>query len=507
MEYLVSASKMRSCDRFVIDRYGVPSLVLMERAALGCVELLYEKGFDLTRVLVAAGSGNNGGDGMAMARLLHLRGVTVSVWFVGDQQHLTKEAALQKKICENYGINFVRKLEDGEYTTIVDAIFGSGLSREVTGTYKEAIETINRLQARVLAVDIPSGIRSDDGSVAQSAVRSDVTGALAFRKIGHLLYPGAKYAGEVVLLDIGITKEVFSAMGDGEGGLPAVRCLEREDFNLLSKRQADSNKGTFGKACLVAGSRDMAGAAYLSGKAAYLTGTGLVQVISDECNRNILQTLLPEALFGTKTPHCEEQILKAVSWADALGIGPGLSTGQAAEECLRTVLQCAEIPLVLDADALNILAEHPEWLDTPRKMPVIVTPHMGEMARLTRCTIKELREKRLELSTAFARDRRVILILKDARTLITDGERIILNETGNDGMATGGAGDVLTGIVTGLLAQGMEPFMAAAFGVYLHGLSGDEARKRKGARGMLSTDLLDVLPFVLKEGQISDERY
>lgn len=509
MEYLVSASEMKAADCCVIEQYGVPSLVLMERAALRCVELLYEKQFDLTRVLVVAGSGNNGGDGLVMARLLHLKGVAVDIWTVGNPEHRTEESALQEKICKNYGINFVRNLDDGEYTTIVDAIFGSGLSREISGSYREIIEKINIHPAKVFSVDIPSGVRSDDGSIAGIAVRADVTGALAFRKIGHLLYPGAEYAGEVVRLEIGITEEGFFKPGaetvkerglrSGIGILPSVRVAERADLSLLPRRMAGANKGTYGKACLIAGSKNMAGAAYLSGKAAYLTGTGLVRLVSEECNRTILQSLLPEAVLSTGEGFDRAVLVQALSWASAACVGPGLSTGEVPEHILEAVLDFSEVPLVLDADALNILAKHPDWLKKG-KGERILTPHMGEMARLTGLSIGKLSENRLSIAKSFAREYGVILVLKDARTLITDGDIVFLNETGNDGMATGGSGDVLSGILTGLLAQGMEPFDAAVLGVYIHGLAGDEARKRKGARGMLSTDLLEMLPGVLKEG-------
>lgn len=493
MEYLVSAEEMRRADHCVIEEYGVPSLVLMERAALASVKLMEWEGFDLSRVLVVSGSGNNGGDGFAMARILYLKGIEAELWFVGNPDHLSKEAALQKKICENYGMKFVRNLPAGEYTTIVDAVFGSGLSREVKGSYREVIESINRHPAKVFAVDIPSGISSDDGSVQGTAVRAAVTGALAFRKLGHVLYPGTEYAGRTFLLDIGITKEGF------KGQFPRVQAPDRGIFSLLPTRKAFGNKGTFGKACLMAGSRNMAGAAYLSGKAAAITGTGLVRVVTEGCNREILQTLFPEAVLTTEEMLSEERLVNALSWADAAGIGPGLSTGEAAEKELACVLTQAKIPLVLDADALNILSKHPDWLkkgDTPK----ILTPHMGEMVRLSGHSMEELKQKPLELAAAYAKEHEVILVLKDARTVVTDGERIVLNTTGNNGMATGGSGDVLTGIITGLLAQGMAPFEAAVSGVYLHGLAGDRAAENTGVRGMLSTDLLKELPGVLKEG-------
>ncbi len=493
MEYLVCAKEMKACDSGVIRHYGVPSLVLMERAALALTELLQKKDFDLKRVLVVAGSGNNGGDGFAMARILTLRGIKTDIWFVGNPEHLTEEAALQKQICENYGVPFVRNLKEHEYTTIVDAIFGSGLSREVTGAYAEVIEEINAFPAKVLSADIPSGISADDGSVLGTAVRAAVTGALAFRKIGHLFSP--EYCGETVLLDIGITKEGF------QGNVPSVFTVGKEVFSWLPKRKMNSNKGTYGKASLIAGSKNMCGAAYLSGKAAYLVGTGLVKVLTDECNRGILQTLLPEAVLGTMEYFQEETVKGLLKWSSAIGIGPGLSTGKEQEALVEWVLKnSGEKPIVLDADALNILSGHLEWL-RKSAAPCILTPHMGEMARLTKKSVEEICKNRISTAKAFAKEMGVILVLKDARTIVTDGEGVYINETGNHGMATGGSGDVLTGIITGLLAQGTEPYRAAVLGVYLHGLAGDEARERKGVHGLLSTDILDSLPGVMKEGQ------
>ena len=228
-------------------------------------------------------------------------------------------------------------------------------------------------------------------------------------------------------------------------------------------------------------------------------GTGLVRVVSEACNREILQTLLPEAVLTTEELFSEKILAESLAWADAIGIGPGLSTGTEAERELFFVLEKNNLPMVLDADALNILAKHPDWLKKSRA-PKILTPHMGEMVRLSGFSMEELKKRPLELAAAYAKEQQVILVLKDARTVITDGERLVLNTSGNNGMATGGSGDVLTGIITGLLAQGTAPFDAAVLGVYLHGLAGDRAAENTGVRGMLSTDILKELPQILKEG-------
>ena len=488
MEYLVSAEEMRRADHCVIEEYGVPSLVLMERAALASVELMEREGFDLSRVLVVSGSGNNGGDGFAMARILYLKGIEAELWFVGNPDHLSKEAALQKKICENYGMKFVRNLPAGEYTTIVDAVFGSGLSREVKGSYREVIESINRHPAKVFAVDIPSGISSDDGSVQGTAVRAAVTGALAFRKLGHVLYPGTEYAGRTFLLDIGITKEGF------KGQFPRVQAPDRGIFSLLPTRKAFGNKGTFGKACLMAGSRNMAGAAYLSGKTAAITGTGLVRVVTEGCNREILQTLFPEAVLTTEEMLSEETLVNALSWADAAGIGPGLSTGEAAEKELACVLTQAKIPLVLDADALTLLAGFSENVLGDRVASCVLTPHPGEMARLLHTTVGEITADIPGAARKAARKFQAVCVMKDARTVTAapDGQTWI-NNAGSSALATGGSGDVLTGIIAALLAKGAPAFDGAAAAVRLHALTGEASAAENGVRGTLAGDLLGYI--------------
>lgn len=494
MEYLVTGEEMKQCDKNTMEHYKVPSCVLMERAALSAVEVLLEESFDLHRVLVVCGSGNNGGDGLAVARLLFLRGVSVEVFFVGKETSCTTETARQLEICRKYGISLISNPVYSEYNSIVDAIFGIGLSRPVEGIYREVISGINHSGAKILSLDMPSGIDSDRGEVMGIAVHADVTATFTFLKRGLLLQRGKAHAGKVLVREIGITKESFL------GNFPkAFTYSQRERLaQRLPYREPCSNKGTFGKALMVAGNSRMAGAALLSAKAAYKTGTGLVRIFTDACNRPILQSALAEAITDSyEKGEAVSRLKDVLGWASAVGIGPGIGTDSEKLEILQTILREEQVPLVMDADALNLVAENPALLEG-HSQPVIVTPHVGEMARLTGKSREEVLEDLCVTAISFARKHEVVCVLKDAGTVVTDGEQIYVNQSGNNGMSTGGSGDVLTGILTGLLAQGMKPMEAACLGVWLHGLAGDEAAKRKGVYSMLAGDIIDALDAVMR---------
>lgn len=501
MEFLLNARQMKHCDRETIDKIGIPSMVLMERAALSVVEELYRAECDLSSVLVVCGSGNNGGDGFAAARLLDEQGVRVTAAFVGNEESMTEETSQQKKICENCGIKISSNFTQHEYTTIVDAVFGIGLSREVSGRYAELIDWINHQDAFVAAVDLPSGICADTGRVMGKAVRADLTVTFAYRKTGQLLYPGTEYCGRVVRRDIGITAERFS------GGMTSVFTYSGEDLQRIRPRRPYSNKGSYGKVLLIAGSRGMSGAACLAALAAYRSGSGLVRVFTPECNRTVIQSYLPEAVVTPYDPDgfFGEELTEALAWADVTGIGPGIGTGAASRQILETVCQTFEKPLVMDADALNLFALNRTLLDGHRG-PVIVTPHIGEMIRLGGCTKEEILDDITSAARRFAEKYHLICALKDARTVVSDGVRTYLNTSGNSGMAVAGSGDVLTGIICGLLAQGMQPFDGAALGVYLHGCAGDLAQEKLSAYGMIARDIAGQIGEVLKKAESSQGR-
>lgn len=504
MQQIVDQEQMKELERYTIEEMGISSIVLMERAALAVVKEL-KAHFDLTRVLVVCGSGNNGGDGMAAARILHTQGYSVSVFLAGKREAFTEESRIQWKIAENYGISQVNNLQLDEYTTIVDAVFGIGLSREVTGKYRELFEGINQSGIPVLAVDIPSGVWGNTGKVLGSAVRAAATVTFAYGKTGLYLYPGAGYAGRVLVRDIGICKYEKDALF----------ALEEQEYAWLPSRAADGNKGTFGKVLLAAGSKNMSGAAYFAAKAALCTGSGMVRIFTEESNRMILQQLLPEAILttyeeGEARESIEEKLRLARAWADVEAAGPGLGNSREVHWILEKLLESPhqeEVahPLILDADGLNWLSNHMESLKSVRR-PVILTPHMGEMTRISGYTMERLKADPLTCLKEFCNVYPVTVVLKDARTLTGSKEgQYYINLTGNSGMAAAGSGDVLTGIVAGLIAQGTRVTQAAPLAVWLHGKAGDRAKEEKGERGMTASDLLDCLPKVMKKLDTADQ--
>ncbi len=503
MEFLVNALQMKKYDSGTIQQLGIPALVLMERAALCVVEEMERAGYLEGQILVVCGAGNNGGDGFAVARLLAQRGACVTAAFVGKEEALSEEARIQKKICENCGIKISTNFRMREYTTIVDAIFGIGLSRAIEEPYFELIEWMNRQPSQIVAVDIPSGVSADTGQVLGTAVRAGLTVTFAYRKIGQLLYPGASYCGKIVCRDIGISAGYFT----GDENPSDVFTYTKKDLAGIPKRRPYSNKGTYGKVLLIAGSKGMSGAACLAARSAYRTGCGLVRVFTPESNRQVIQTYLPEAIVtawdGDSFP--EQELQTALAWSDVAGIGPGLGTGEIQRRILTYVLTQYDKPLVIDADGLNLLAKEIEILKKALS-PVILTPHVGEMERLTNTKKEVFLKDTVNTVRRFSKEYKAVCALKDARTLVSDGVSTYVNTSGNSGMATGGSGDVLTGIVLGLLSQGMPPFEAASVGVYLHGLAGDEACRKQSAYGMLAGDIAEEVGVVLKAAEMTVEK-
>lgn len=496
MRKIVNCRQMKNLDQHTIEQKKVPSLVLMERAALAVAEEMVKEPKRLKNTLVVCGMGNNGGDGAAIARILSLWGYPVTLLFLGNSQHMSEETQVQKEICDRYQIPETNNPCWDEYTTIVDAVFGIGLSRNMQGEYKEVIEQINQSDAFVWAVDIPSGINGDTGAVMGTAVRADETVTFAFAKVGHYLYPGVSFCGNLHVKDIGIYMEP-------EEKEEYLYCPQVSDLQLLPERKKDGNKGTFGKILIAAGSRNMAGAAYLSARAALLTGAGMVKIHTVEENRIILQQLLPEALLytdsGENLEECKKMWQKNLDWADAVVLGPGIGQEHRAREMTAFYLENCRKPMVVDADALNIISAEPQ-LKKFLGSHCILTPHMGEFSRLTGISISKLKNDPIFYAKRAARTLGAVCVAKDARTVtaLTD-ETVYLNVSGNDGMATAGSGDVLSGILGGLLGQYKVFAMAAPLGVYLHGLAGDEACGIVGKRCMTAADILKGLAAVLKK--------
>ena len=501
MRSIVTCREMKSLDRNTIVNMGVPSLVLMERASLKTVQEMeahFEKDGRKQKILCVCGSGNNGGDGVAVARILFLHGYDVSIFMAGNPEHLTEETSCQLKIAENYKVPVVNNPELDEYTTIVDAIFGIGLARPVEGTYRELISRMNEADAWKVAVDIPSGVDGDTGKEWGIAFHADLTVTFAFCKAGLVLYPGRKFAGRVVTADIGIYRD--------ETIMKNMWQAERKDLDFLKDRSADGNKGTFGKVLAVAGSEGMCGAAYLCGEGAFSVGAGMVKIRTAKENRIPLQTILPEAMFSENTEDVYS-MEKDFDWCDVLIIGPGIGLEPETAEKISWFLKKAgekQKPVILDADGLNLLAANPGmWKSVGNN--VILTPHIGEMSRLTGMTIKELKEDPAKAARELAAEKGCVCVMKDACTTVAgpDGD-VYLNLSGNPGMATAGSGDALAGILAGVMCRkrnvGHEKKMSemAAIGVYLHGLAGDSAAEATGMCSMKAGDILKNVSEVLR---------
>lgn len=493
---------MADADIRTQETYGVPGIVLMERAALGICEEIEKRISRDAFIGVLAGSGNNGGDGIAAARILFEDGYNTAVYLAGDRDRLSPSNQIQLQSVRAYGIPVVNDYTDLKAcNVIIDALLGTGLSREVTGKYEEIIEDVAQWNAFKVAVDIPSGISSETGKILGTAMKCDLTVTFGFEKLGQHLYPGKSYCGTVIRKHIGITAKSLKKED-------YVFSLDHEDLiNLLPRRRPDSNKGTYGKLLCFTGSKGMAGASVLSARSAIASGLGMVKVVTDEANRVIIQTSVPEALFDgyNDVRGAMNAIESSIQWFDAMLIGPGLSTSDKAKTLIKLLIAVPDDkPIVLDADALNIIASDTSvymvFDDICKKKDVVITPHIMEMSRLCGKTVGEIKLKPVETAREYSRKHHVNTVLKDAVTVIscTDG-RTYLSDIVNDGMSTAGSGDVLSGIIASLTAQSLKGSIAAPLGVYIHSLAGQKAAELYGRRSMKAGDIEECIPMVLKD--------
>ncbi|MCR5145682.1 MAG: NAD(P)H-hydrate dehydratase [Lachnospiraceae bacterium] len=499
MKYLLNAKEMQEADKNTIEYFGIPSMVLMERAAISvCTYIIENYGRDKS-VLVVCGTGNNGGDGLAIARLLTKEGLDVKVLCIGDRAKASKDNIKQYNICQRYQVEFVEELVTTD--VIVDAIFGIGLTREVAGDYGQMIQNINDSSAYVVAVDIPSGLSADNGYPQGLSVMADATVTFGFPKIGHVLFPGRKYCGNVVVADIGIDEQSLLNIR------PKYNYLEQRDLFALPKAEVDSHKGSNGKVLCVVGSKEYGGAAYLSSKAAMTIGSGMVYVYTHISNRDFILSKFPEAIVKCYSSIADEnedsfdkdELIELLKQMDAVVIGPGLGTDDRSKNILHTVIENADSPLVIDADAINMIAGDKNILKNIQ-VDAVMTPHIGEMSRICNNPAGYVELHSLEIANDFAMNNKVNIVLKNAATITaTSYGTIYINTSGNEGMAVAGSGDVLSGIIGGLIAQGMNADDAACLGVYIHGLAGDSMIEKCGYHGMVASDLINGLKKVLIE--------
>ena len=509
MRTLVTAKQMKAIDAYTINTIGVPSMVLMERAAMWVARAVEETAGKADVIWAVCGTGNNGADGVAAARMLHLKGYKTSLFVVGDPDRGTAEFLAQSAIARNLGMQ-MRPWQEAageDCVVLIDAVFGVGLSRPIEGEYRQCMEMLEaRHAAHTVAVDIPSGIHGDTGQVMGMALKADVTVTFGWEKMGTALYPGRAYAGTVRVCDIGFPESALDAVRDQEEGYGYGLTYESSDLCLIPDRPAYSNKGTFGKVLIAAGSKNMCGAAYLSALAAYRTGAGLVKLLTVEENRQILQERLPEAIIATYTSdqliqgreEFKKMIEEQMNWADVVVLGPGLGSEPYVEYLVEDILTSAFVPVIIDADGLNAIAGHP-YLTTYFTENIIITPPLGEMARLIGESIDAVKENLTGAALEYAGRYGITCVLKDAATVVAgkDGT-LYVNSSGNSAMAKAGSGDVLTGIIAGLAAIGMEEEQAALMGVYLHGRAGDQAAGKIGQHSLLASDLADCIGAAMK---------
>lgn len=504
---LVTAKESREADCRVSEELGIPSLILMENAARAVVEVIWQH-FEVEpdqKVVVICGHGNNGGDGLAVARHLKNHGVDVRAYVIAAEDSIGGDVLTNLVAVRGAAVpimHVTRAKDVGQLeadvrncSVTVDALLGTGTRGEVHGLAATVIPLINAGQGAVCAVDLPSGINADTGAVCGRVVRADATVTLGTVKRGLVLFPGADFVGDLFWGDI--SAPIYALAEDR-----VVLCTDKLVNTCLPKRQADTHKGDYGRVLVVGGSKGMTGAATLAGQAALRGGAGLTRVALPESlnlefeagSLEVMSLPLPETGAGTIGPQALNVLGEQLDWADVLAVGPGISRHPETASFLHQLVSTSSKPLVLDADGITAFAGRMDVLEK-RNGPMVITPHLGEMAELTGAKVEDLKTDLIASAQAVAGSLNSVIVLKGTRTIIVapDGETFV-NLTGNPGMASAGSGDVLTGLIAALIAQGNEPLAAAACGVFLHGLAGDLASWEIGEAALTAGDLLHHLP-------------
>jgi len=504
---VVTAAESRRLDELTIQQYGTPGHVLMERAGAGATAVLLAQFPHVRRkrVLVCAGKGNNGGDGFVIARLLRRKGVRAEVVLFGKLADVKGDAGRALAALRRARGVITTVTNDKEMAALptkmadaallVDAVFGTGLNAPVEGRYADLLYMINASGVPVFAVDIPSGLNADSGAPLGVAVQAEATATFGFAKVGQLIYPGIDYVGALAVVDIGIASEAVAEVR------PPRRLLQPQDVAaLVPVRSPEAHKGTCGHALIFAGARGHSGAALMTAHAVARTGAGLTTLAGPASLNTVFSLGRPEVMTAPLpdldgfVQFDEGRIRTLLEGKDAVVVGPGIGTHAGAQKLVRFLMQEIALPMVVDADALTCLARDPDALHRP-KARALLTPHPGEMARLTASDTAAVQRDRLGVASAFARTNGCTLVLKGARSIIAAADGgLWINPSGNPGMASGGMGDALSGILGGLLAQGLTPPEAACLGVYLHGQVADDVAARQGQIGLLASDVIEGLP-------------
>ena len=519
---VLKANEMRDLDNITINKLGIEARVLMENAGRSVASVIMDMiDVEGKKIIVVAGKGNNGGDGFVAARYLADEGANVGIYLIGREDDVKGPARKNLKTLKKMNIDFVEVLSEEELefmafdlTTadvIVDAIFGTGFKGRLQGIYMKIVEMINMSDAITVSVDIPSGVDSDTGEIGGAAVMADATVTMAFPKLGHVLYPGKNYTGRLIIANIGIPRYLTDEK--------ANRFLLEEPMvsDLIPIRFGSEHKGNLGRVLVVAGSRGYTGAAALASTAAMRVGAGLTYLAIPKSLNDILEAKVTEVITipvdeedGAITEKAVDELLSDKWKFDVAAIGPGLGRSEHTRKAIIKFISNFKGPIVIDADAVVALEGNLDVI-TDREIPPILTPHPGEMAHLIpNMDANEINKKRVDVVEKFVSDTGVVLALKGAPTVIGSpfGE-IFINTTGNPGLASGGTGDVLTGMIAGFLAQGVEPIGATLLGVYMHGLVGDIVAIHKGEHSLMASDLLDHIPeafkLLLGEEEVEEE--
>ncbi len=509
-----TAEEMRRLDQHTIEKIGLPGTILMEsagRSTIGVISRI-EQGVSGKRAAIFCGLGNNGGDGLVVARYLTLAGAQVSVFLFEGREPKTADAQLHFKALSEISVSIRFITKESELKSIegeaegwdfaVDALFGTGLSRPVDGLFRAAIIFLNswkkKQDHRIYAIDIPSGLHADNGKVLGKAIRASHTVTFDSKKLGFFLGEGPNCCGEVHTADISLVEPKEMAQSEST----VLETEEKEVRSWFKRRRHDSHKGTHGHVLLVAGSPSKSGASVLASTAVLRAGAGLATLATPKSSHTITKSQLLEVMSepleddgkGQLGPELADKLLKLVQGKQALAVGPGLAPHPQLKELLSEFLSQVEVPTVLDADGLNAFGQDLKSLG-PALGQMVLTPHPGEMARLTGETTQAIAADRLGTARRLACKTGAVVVLKGAHSVIAQADgKAYLNPTGNCGMATAGMGDILTGIIASFMAQGLSPYRAAVAGVFMHGRAGDRVAARMGQRGLLASDLLDELP-------------
>ena len=512
---LVTNKEMQVIDKLASSEYKIPSLLLMENAGIKVTQIVQNYLGSPVRgrkVLILVGKGNNGGDGLVVARHLTNAGVEVKVLLLARFEELKGDAGVNLEILRKMSVPIITVLDNRDLNVVrlamlttdlvVDAIYGTGFKGAVPALVAQVIRLVNSRGRPVISVDVPSGLEADTGQTHGEAIRASCTVTLALPKLGMALEPGVGLVGVLEVADISIPKTLIDSQKLTRTLLNQSWCLKH-----LDNRDPEGHKGDYGHVLVLGGSEGLTGAVVLAGEAALRTGAGLVTVGVPVSLNAIIENKLTEVMSfplpetGAKTLDPEGLLLleNLFKRAAVVAVGPGMSRYPEAREFMQELLKIVTIPIIIDADGLNAVAEDVSMLKAAQG-PIVLTPHPGEMARLMGVSIGQIQQDRIGTAIKAATQWGVVVVLKGNRTIIaTPDERVFINPTGHPGMATGGTGDVLTGIIAGLAAQGLEPAIAASLGVYLHGTAGDRALKQKGMRGLIASDLIQHLPEVLRE--------